>query len=287
MIIKVLPVKSKLQVKRLIAYIAKDGGQIKDHKLSSIFHNLRSTELESIEQEFNSNFEEYRNPRIKNLGVHVILSISPLDKDVINIEMMDELSQAYLSKAFPRALSFGSHHLSQDHKHSHLLVSSNELMSIKSTALRKSQLFEIQKYMLDQVREKHPELKTSINLDRWGRKLNSEKEYYQSKRNPGTPLSRQELSEKLKELFRLSESSKDFYEKISNAGYNTYNFKERVQGIYWGEENKKMRFSRLQIEHETIEALDLQNERLKELHHVKNRNVERLLMNERDEDYVK
>lgn len=284
MIIKILPVKKKLQIDRLIAYISNDEIEMNNPDTKSIFHNLQSTNLESIAQEFMENFENYRNTRIKNLGVHVILSICPLDRDKVTLDLMDDLAFTYLEKAYPNALAFGGHHFSKDHKHSHFLVSSNELMSTKATSLRKHQLYEIQEQMLTYMHEKYPELSTNIDLQKWGKKLHTEREYYQEKRHSDISTTRQELTEAIKNIFRVSESSSNFYHKLKEAGYETYTHQDQVFGVYWGDERKKMRFSRLELEPEMIDSLDRQNSRLKELESIHSMNKRRSLEQDREEE---
>lgn len=284
MIIKILPVKKKSHIDRLLTYISSDEIVKEDYLSRSIFHNLQSTDLDSIAQEFIENFEQFRNPRIKNLGVHVILSISPLDRDKVSLEMMDDFAFTYLNKAFPSALSFGGHHFSKDHKHSHFLISSNELMSTKATSLRKHELYEIQEYMISYMHEKYPELSTNINLNKWGNKLHSEREYYQEKRHPEIPLTRDELTQSIKDIFRVSESSADFYLKLKNEGFETYTHNDQVFGVYWGEEKKKMRFSRLELEPEMIASLDRQHDRLREIQNIRDIQKRRSLEKDRDDD---
>lgn len=119
--------------------------------------------------------------------------------------------------------------------------------------------------MLEYVHEKYPQLKTTIDISNWGKKLHNEKDYYMKKRNPDLKLTKEELQEKIQDIFRTCESSKQFYAVLEFDGFKTYTYKESIQGIYFGEEEKKMRFSRLGIDKEQIAELDKQYERLQEL----------------------
>lgn len=272
MIIKILSVKTLSGIGRLIDYVATDKGNITDYKNQGIFHNLNFSSLEKITWEFRNNYEKYAKRRANgNKALHVLLSASPLDRDKMTVEKMDDIVKTYLNRAYPTAMAFGTHHKSQKHWHTHLVISPNELMSSKSTRLSKEDLRTIHLEMLRYIRQKHPELSTDIDMDNWGRKLHSERAYYKEKRNPDLKLTREELSEKVQELFRLSESSKEFYNLLQKEGFSTYNFKNRVQGVYWndGDDDKKMRFSRLGIEKGKVEELDKQADRLKELEEIR------------------
>ncbi len=266
MIIKLIPVKTKARLASVINYIATDKGRIEDYKNQGVFHNVKSIRLMELQKEFEHNYDEYAGKRSNgNIAIHIIQSVSPLDKDKMNLEMMDDITSTFLNKAYPNALGFGTHHKEQSHWHSHVVVSANEFMSKTSTRLSKEKLFETHKFMLDYVHEKYPELKTTIDISNWGKKLHNEKEYYMKKRNPDLKLTKEELQEKVQDIFRTCESSKQFYAVLEFDGFKTYTYKDNIQGIYFGDEEKKMRFSRLGIDKEQLTELDKQYERLQEL----------------------
>lgn len=272
MIIKILPIKTLGGIARLAEYIAIDKGNIKDYRNQGVFHNVLSTSLKKIVWEFRNNYQIFARKRSNgNKAIHIILSMSPLDYDKMTVEKMDDIVQTYLEKAYPHALAFGSHHQHEKHFHSHIMVSPNELMSKTSTRLSKQDLRAIHLEMLGYIRENHPELSTDIDKENWGRKLHSEKAYYKEKRNPNLKLTRAELSEKVQELFRQSESSQQFFNLLKEQGYTTYNLKDKVQGVFWndGTSEKKMRFARLGIEKEKFLELDKQADRLKELEEIR------------------
>ncbi len=271
MIIKLIPVKTKSRLASILNYIATDKGRIEDYKNQGLFHNVKSIQLEDLRKEFEYNYDEYAGKRSNgNIAMHIIQSVSPLDKDKMSLEIMDDITSALLNKAYPHALAFGAHHKEQSHWHTHTIVSANEFMSKTSTRLSKEKLFETHKYILNYVHEKYPELMTTIDISNWGKKLHNEKEYYMKKRNPDLKLTKEELQEKVQDIFRTCESSKQFYALLEFDGFQTYNYKDRVQGIYFGDDNKKMRFSRLGIEQEHIEAIDKQYERILELKEMQN-----------------
>ncbi len=269
MIIKHVPVKRGTgTVGRVINYVAKDKGRIEDYRNQGVFHNLLSTDLESIEKEFEQNYEEYAVKRSNgNKAIHCILSLNPLDRKHASISMMDDLVRTYLDRAFPKALAFATHHMEQEHWHSHVLVSANKVMSKEGTRLSKQDLKDIHQYMLDYMQQKYPQLTQGVDMASWGKRLKSEKAYYQRKRHPETTLTKDILAENVQRVFRASQSSKDFHQRLAEAGYRTYLHKGEVKGVFWQHEDaqKKMRFSRLGIDDNARSALDKQNVRLQEL----------------------
>ena len=265
MIIKVLPIRSYNAIQNVVNYIATDKGRIHDHHAQGIFHNLYSTGLREISVQLQTNFADHARNRNRTKARHVILSVNPIDRNKVNMDIMDDLINEYINKAFPKAIAFGTHHVNEKHFHTHLIVSGNELMSRTSTRQTKTELREVHMHMLRYMSERYPQLSIGIDKDNYGRKLHSEKAYYKEKRNPDLQLTRDELSERVKEIFRLSESSEDFRQRLESSDLRTYEHKGRLQGVLWEDEGKKMRFSRLGIEKHLMEELDKQNERLNEL----------------------
>jgi hypothetical protein len=265
-IIKLIPIKTKTRLSAVINYIATDKGRIEDHRKQGIFHNIKHKDLENIQNEFEHNYHEYASKRSNgNIAMHGIVSIHPTERDKIDLEKMDDITQTLLNKAYPQALSFGTHHLSENHRHSHFIVSANDFMSKTSTRLSKQRLFEVHKHMLEYVKEKYPQLKTHIDISQWGKKLNNEKDYYMKKRNPEVKLTKEELKERINEILSFSHSSKEFFALLEFEGFKTYSRNEKVQGILFGENEQKIRLSRLSIEHEQLDEIDKWNERLEEL----------------------
>lgn len=270
MIIKILPIKTLEGVGRLIDYIASDKGKIDEYREQAIFHNVIASSLDKLTWEFRNNYEVFAKKRSNgNKAVHVILSVSPLDRDKITAEKMDGIVNTFLAKAYPNAMAFGTHH-KQQHWHTHLIVSPNDLMKAKSTRLSKEQLRAVHLELLEHIRENHPDISIGIDEKNWGRKVHDgERAYYQQKRNPEIVMTRDVLSAKVQELFRFSESPNQFYNRLKEEGFETYNLKDQVQGIYWGKDRKKMRFTRLGIEKKEIEELSIAAKRLEEIEQIR------------------
>lgn len=261
MIIKMLPVKRGISF--VIRYIA-DGA--KDYRQQAIFHNLNSFQTEAIAKELHEHFELYGKKRKnQNLGLHVILSHSPLYKNKLDIEKMDDIASHFLKEVYPNAPAFAAHHLpdqESNHWHSHIFVSSRDLAG-RSTRISKHQLKDVHHKMLDYNQQKHG-LAPQIDIKNYGRHLHSEREYYKRKRNPNLKLTKDDLTQKVQSIFITSESSKDFYQKVKKE-FKVYQYKGQDFGILHGEQNRKFRFSRLGIKPEQIKELDNDNSKLKEL----------------------
>lgn len=282
MIIKLIPIKTKTRLSAVVQYIATDKGRIQDHTKQGIFHNIKSRDLKNIQDEFENNYDEYASKRKNgNIALHGIVSHHPGESENIDVETMDDITNTLLQKAYPQALSFGTHHVSENHRHSHFIVSANALMSNTSTRLSRQRLFELHKEMLEFVKEKYPEIKTRIDISQWGRKLNNEKDYYMKKRNPDLKLSKEELKEKINEILSFCRSSKSFFAMLEFEGFKTYSRNDKVQGILFGEHEQKIRLSRLGIEQEHLDEMDKWNERLEELGKT-NPNVKEAIL----EDYL-
>lgn len=266
MIIKILPIKTKAKLGRIIKYIANDKDRIEDYKEVAIYHNLINYELGKIQKEFEHNYDAFARLRSNgNMALHIIQSFSPLDSDKLNSDIMMGMADALLGHSYKNALAFGVQHSKDNHRHNHFVVSGNEFMSDISTRLSRQELYSLQSNMLEYLRDNYPDLKISYNISDWGNKLNNEREYYQIKRNPNIKLSKEALKEKVQKLFRESESSQEFYSKLRQTGLNTYEYKNSTFGINYGEDGKRIRFSRLGIEREQIHLLDRQYTRLQEL----------------------
>lgn len=269
MIIKIKGIKaSGSGLGSLIKYVATDKGAIKDYREQGVFQNLLQTDFDSIQNEFEQNYSQFaerKNAR-SNTAVHVILSLSPIDREHATLELMDELSQVVISKAYPNAIVFGTHHLSQQHWHSHLIVSANDFGEQKSTNLTKTQLREVHSHVLEHIQNHHKELSIGFEMDDWGHKLGlSNGEYHREKR--GKTLAKDTLKLEVQNLFRGSSNLKDFYYRLEQSGYKTYTHKDEIKGIYWDDNgtDKKMRFSRLGISNDLQQQLTEQEQRLQEL----------------------
>ncbi len=271
MIIKIIPIKSKARLAGVIRYISNDKGRIKNYKPHGIFHNLIYTDILEIQKEIEDNYNLFAKKRSNgNIALHIIQSFSPIDKGKITPEIMFDLANSLLNTGYEKALAFGVMHLQDNHQHSHFIVSGNEFMSEKSTRLTKSKLYHLERSMLEYMKLNYPEFKISYDINNWGKKLTNEKEYYLSKRNPEIRLSKEDLKEKIQNIFRSSESSTQFYEKLKVEGFNTYKYKDSPFGINYGSDGRKIRFSRLGIEINQIKSLDKQFQRLQELASVLN-----------------
>ena len=63
----------------------------------------------------------------------------------------------------------------------------------------------------------------------------------------------------------MSENTEQFHTALRDEGYVTYERNGEAFGVYYGQENRKMRFSRLGLSKDHFQALDQQYERLQEL----------------------
>jgi hypothetical protein len=204
--------------------------------------------------------------QIQNKGLHVIISTSPINRQVMTTDMMDDILQHFIKETYANALVYGNQHREMN-LHGHLLVSGNELFGRKSTRLTKEGLRSAYFNMLDYIKAKYPQVVIGINEKEYGKRNFSEREYYAKKRSPGILLDKTQLTERVKGIFSMARSTDDFFKLLQKENLPTYLYKDNVQGVVF--ENRKFRFSRLGIQPEKLQELDIQNVRMQELERIR------------------
>lgn len=268
MIIKIVGIKTLHGLSNVAKYIASDKDRIDDYREGAVFHNLSSTELPRIVSEFQSNYSAFAKRRIgANIGLHVILSHSPIHSDKLNRDIMDDVVRTYLNRAYPRAMAFAEHHTTERHHHSHILVSSNELMTSKSTRLSKADLRSIYVDMLRYIEDQYPELSHTFDLENWGKKKHSEKVYFEQRREREKEIVRDTVSDRVRDLFRQSENSRDFFDRLQIEGLATQTERGANNEISIPDQS---RLDDIGISADTIDELDTQFERMHELEEIRN-----------------
>jgi len=268
MIIKIAGIKTLHGLSNVAKYIASDKDRIDDYREGAVFHNLSSTELPRIVSDFQSNYSAFAKKRIGgNTGLHIILSHSPIHADKMSREIMDDVVRTYLNRAYPRAMAFAEHHTTERHHHSHILVSSNELMTSKSTRLSKADLKSIHLEMLRYIEDQYPELSHTLDLENWGKKKHSEKEYFRQKREREKEIVRDTVSDRVRDMFRQSENSRDFFDRLAVEGLASQTERGANAEIPITDQS---RLDDIGISADTIDELDTQFERMQELEEIRN-----------------
>ena len=276
MIIKPISIKSNSLrvIQGVLDYVGTDKGLIKDDK-HALYFNIHPNSREELAKEFKSNYDDFHHPQNRSPIRHLIFSPNPASRPHMTYEIMDDLMREYLRQNFSKSLAYGQQHTG-DKWHGHIVLSGNDLCSQKSTRLSKRELHQAYFNLLKYMEEKYLQLEIGIDLENYGKRLGrSEELYYQQKRHPELKLSRDELSKTVSGLFKLSENSEDFRKRLQELGLRTYDHKGKLMGVFFGEENKKMRFSRLGISKELFQELDVQDERLKELEQLRGDGTEK------------
>lgn len=256
-------------VGRVIKYITRPYG--KHYLPHAILHNLSKLRTLEIIKEFEQHFQEYgKTRRGGNELLHVILSLPPNVRQHVTEDIMREITEEFIDRAFPLAKVFAVIH-DAENMHAHLAVSANELMSDKSTRLSKAELYAVHKHMLKFV-SRYPGLEPQYSMDTWGQRLTSgDKEYYARLRS-AEPLDKDTLKDMVHHVLAESQTPEEFYQKLNEAGHSTYERNGAPFGVRYltedGEE-RKMRFSRLAGVQEGMKDLEeharLVDEQMQEL----------------------
>lgn len=260
-------------IEGVLNYVGTDRNRIKTDE-HALYFNIHPNSREELAKEFKRNYDDFATPQNRTPIRHIIFSPNPASRPHMTHEIMDDLMREYLRQNFPNSMAYGQQHV-EGKWHGHIVLSGNDLCSQKSTRMSKKELHQAYFNLLKYMEEKYPQLEIGIDLENYGKRLHSEKEYYKRKRNPNLNLTRDELSKTVSGLFKLSENSKDFKKRLTDMGLKTYDYQGKLMGVFFGDDNRKMRFSRLGISKELFKELDKQDDRLKELEQLRDDNDER------------
>lgn len=220
MIIKSMSRKS-LSFGQLVEYMSSIH---KADAIYNIYRNLYSQAPQGIEQEFRDNARYV--PRRRN-GVylyHEILSITKgeaLDTKTQK-ERLREIAHEYISRRASENLVYGAlHDDHDDHLHYHLLVSSNPVGSSKKTRLSRYQFDRLKKDLEVWVLSNYPELEQRAVINKQaGAKLSNKGG--ERKRRTGSTPQRENLKDKLCQVFSSASSKQEFFTQLTGMGLELY-----------------------------------------------------------------
>lgn len=220
MIIKSMSRKDK-SFGQLVAYMSDIA---KSDEQYNIYHNIYSRKIEDIELEFMQNAEYV--PKRKN-GVymyHEILSISKAEHLDENKQkaLLREIAYQYAKERAEHNLIFATLHDDHDHHlHYHFLISSNAVGESKKTRLSKVQFDRFKKDLENRTLEHFPELEQKVIINQQaGEKLS--RKGGERKRRTGKTPQRDELKNKLSEIFTSVSTKQDFFTALGEMGLELY-----------------------------------------------------------------
>lgn len=237
----------------LLHYITKaDKG--KDQNPPRILtHNIRGTSIKEMEREFMENETFRRISRADQVYLfHEIVSMSALDKETITEDLLLQVAEQYIALRGREGVYVAALHADKDHYHWHFAVSSLEYRTGKAFRVSPKELHEL-KVNLEAFTKQFPELQHSHCNHGSGREYVTDREWH-ARQKPQRNLIKEEIQEKVKDLFVQSKTQQEFLQQLTEAGIPHYERNGIPTGIVH-ESGMKFRFSRLDIDKEELQQL--------------------------------
>jgi len=231
----------------------------------SIHHNLYSRDRERLKEEF---AENARHLRFRKNGVylyHEVLSItrSHTLTEEQQKSTLNTIVQEYLKARAKNNLAYAVLHEDTDNLHFHIVLSANEAGDQHRKRLSKAQFADIQTSLEKWVLEAHPELEQKAvfhkNQTREERKEREAKQSHLSnrgeelKRRGGKTTERDELQERLADIFESARDPRHFSDLMGREGFTLYT-RGQNHGVT-DRDGNKYRLNRLGLS-EAWQALD-------------------------------
>lgn len=238
---------------QLLAYILKQGEKepVPPHLIWK--QHVMGKTIEEMEREY---LENEKNRLYQRKGVnkmyHEWLSISDLDKDRVNDDMLKALALEYGKLRNSSAIIVSAVHKDKDHVHIHFAVSGTEL-SGKSLRVTKQVFNQIKKDLQAFQIQKFPQLQNSIiDFDKKSKNKIHDKEFkaIEQKGNSDKLI----LREQLEDVFQSAISKEDFIQKLQEKGITTY-ARGKLGGVTM-ENGRNLRFKNLGFDEDRFLELE-------------------------------
>ena len=199
-------------------------GECITDKYESFYNNIFSKNTEGITEEFKNNAKTIHERKNGNMLYHEMISITKSKNISIDDQkkILYKLVKDYVELRAKNNLVYGVMHTDKsDNLHYHLMISSNEMGSEKKHRLSKNNFANIQKEIEKHILNNYPEMEQQIiyNQDK-DEKTN--KREYELKKRTGKESDRDCVKRELKEIFEVSKSKSDFFNKIADRGFEIY-----------------------------------------------------------------
>ena len=193
-------------------------------KYESFYNNIFSKNTEGITEEFKNNAKTIHERKNGNMLYHEMISITKSKNISLDEQkkILYKLVKDYVELRAKNNLVYGVMHTDKsDNLHYHLMISSNEVGSEKKHRLSKSNFAKIQKEIEKHILNNYPAMEQQIiyNQDK-DEKTN--KREYELKKRTGKESDRDCVKRELKEIFEVSKSKSDFFNKIADRGFEIY-----------------------------------------------------------------
>lgn len=248
---------------QLIDYIERES-KLKSRDFS-IHHNLYSRDRDRLKEEF---AENARHLRFRKNGVylyHEVLSItrSRHIEEAEQKAILNTIVQEYLKARAKNNLAYAVLHEDTDNLHFHIVLSANEVGDSNRKRLSKAQFADIQTSLEKWVLETHPELEQKAvfhknqtadeRAEREAKKSHLSNRGEELKRRGGKTTERDDLQERLADIFETATDPRHFSDLMDDAGFTLYT-RGQTHGVTDRDGNKH-RLNRLGLS-EAWQALD-------------------------------
>jgi hypothetical protein len=217
---------------QLIDYIEGEA-KLRSRKYS-VFHNTYSRTTDRLKAEFMENSEHLRYRKNGVYLYHEVISITrtqQIDEDQQKTALKQIVEQ-YLHHRGKHNLAYAVLHEDTEHLHFHIVMSANEAGERDRVRLSKVQFAEIQTNLEQWVLEKHPELEQKAvfhknqteaeRQQRQDKKAHLSKAGEELKRRGGKTSIRDEMQEKLADIFTTATDPRHFADLLEKAGFKLY-----------------------------------------------------------------
>ena len=227
---------------QLIDYIEGEA-KLRSRKYS-VFHNTYSRSTDRLKAEFMENSEHLRHRKNGVFLYHEVVSITrtqQIDEDQQKTALK-QIVEEYLHHRGKHNLAYAVLHEDTEHLHFHIVMSANEAGERDRVRLSKEKFAQIQTSLEAWVLEKHPELeqqavfhKNQTKEEREkkaeakakGNRDTNEKEHLSNKgeelkRRGGKTSIRDEMQEKLADIFTTATDPLHFADLLEKAGFKLY-----------------------------------------------------------------
>ncbi len=265
--------KSIYSSKQLVSYILLDKGKI-EHPFAKpiVLQNINRLELDTIHKDFLENHKYQTKRKDGNAILHEIIAISKEDKTHITIEILQDMMYKYIDlRGAQNALVLAKSH----ENHIHFMIGNNELRSSKSLRMSHEKMKKLLRDFELWHKKKYPQLEHSLvhtvkerklkrDIAQENRNNRREKEYAMKMRTGGKMTQKEVIAEMVNELLQRAGNFEQLVKHIEQTkGLEIYSYRGKIRGILF--QNRKWRFSTLNVSKDRLSQLEKVQSRLKQL----------------------
>lgn len=265
--------KNIYSAKQLVNYILTDKGNI-EHPFESplVLQNINRLELSKLHVDFLDNYKYQPKRKGSTAFYHEIIAISKADRDVITKPMLQDMMHKYIElRGLQNAIVLAKSH----EDHIHFMISGNELCSKKRLRMSQTEMKTLLRDFENYHLEKYPEIvhstvhtnkekETSRSIQKENSNRRKEKEYQLKLRLPNAKTQKETVAEMVQKIMKNIDNFSQFTKQIKAIEtLKIYTYRSKIKGVLY--QNRKYRFSTLNIAKDKILQLDKIQSRLNKL----------------------